>query len=152
MNFKGHQTKNREGEAILQTSNAMKNQETTIIQPTSTENGNVIFGFPKIGFTYEELMIASNCFSDNNFIGKGGFGSVHKGKLEDGREVAIKQLSVDGRWGARDFIVEVDVLSRVHHRHLVQLLDAALHRKRGCLCVNMSPIKHWSFICTVWTF
>ncbi|XP_078174998.1 PTI1-like tyrosine-protein kinase At3g15890 isoform X2 [Carex rostrata] len=128
-------TKHRGGVATLETTNAMENKGITVIQPTLTKNENVIFGFPKIGFTYEELIIASDGFSDYNFIGKGGFGSVYKGKLEDGREVAIKQLSVESRWGARDFIVEVDVLSRVHHRHLVQLIGCCItQEKRMLVC------------------
>ncbi|XP_078175316.1 proline-rich receptor-like protein kinase PERK15 isoform X2 [Carex rostrata] len=135
----------RGGGATIQTSNPMNNQNVSIIQPTLTENENVIFGFPKIGFTYEELTVACNGFSDSTFIGRGGFGSVHKGKLEDGREIAIKKLNTESRSGERDFIAEVDVLSRVHHRHLVQLIGCCITRNSRMLVCEYVPNKTLEF-------
>jgi Protein tyrosine and serine/threonine kinase len=128
-----------EDHANIQTINPMENQGVAIRQPPLPENENVIFGFPKIGFTYEELTVASDGFSDSTFIGKGGFGSVHKGKLDDGREIAIKQLNIDSRWGERDFIMEVDVLSRVHHRHLVQLIGCCITKESRMLVCEYVP-------------
>ncbi|CAK9869266.1 unnamed protein product [Sphagnum jensenii] len=65
----------------------------------------------------------------NNFkiqIGKGGFGPVYYGTLEDGQEVAIKVLDVKSSQGPSEFFNEVDVLSRVNHRNLVLLIGYCL--------------------------
>ncbi|KAH8936909.1 hypothetical protein BDL97_17G111500 [Sphagnum fallax] len=65
----------------------------------------------------------------NNFkiqIGKGGFGPVYYGTLEDGQEVAIKVLDVKSSQGPSEFFNEVDVLSRVSHRNLVSLIGYCL--------------------------
>ncbi|CAK9869304.1 unnamed protein product [Sphagnum jensenii] len=65
----------------------------------------------------------------NNFkiqIGKGGFGPVYYGKLEDGQEVAIKVLDVKSSQGPSEFFNEVDILSRVSHRNLVLLIGYCL--------------------------
>ncbi|KAF3328694.1 proline-rich receptor-like protein kinase PERK1 [Carex littledalei] len=133
------------GGATIQTFNPMETQRVSIKQSTLTENENVIFGFPKIGFTYEELTVACNGFSDSTFIGRGGFGSVHKGGLDDGREIAIKQLNADSRYGDRDFIAEVDVLSRVHHRHLVQLIGCCITKESKMLVCEYVPNKTLEF-------
>ena len=73
-------------------------------------------------FTYEELFGATNGFSSNNVLGEGGFGCVYKGILVNGREVAVKQLKVGGGQGEREFQAEVEIISRIHHKHLVSLV------------------------------
>ncbi|KAL0386320.1 UNVERIFIED_CONTAM: putative receptor protein kinase ZmPK1 [Sesamum radiatum] len=74
-------------------------------------------GGPK-RFTYAELKDATNNFS--NPIGKGGFGVVYMGKLNDGRAVAVKSLkNVTG--GDADFWAEVTIIARMHHLNLVRL-------------------------------
>ncbi|KAK7309288.1 hypothetical protein RJT34_05879 [Clitoria ternatea] len=72
-------------------------------------------------FSYEELAAATNGFSDANLIGQGGFGYVHKGVLPNGKEVAVKSLKSGSGQGEREFQAEIDIISRVHHRHLVSL-------------------------------
>ncbi|GJU16121.1 proline-rich receptor-like protein kinase PERK8 [Tanacetum coccineum] len=86
----------------------------------SPENGGV--GNTRAWFTYEELSDATDGFSGSNLLGEGGFGCVYKGLLEDGREVAVKQLKIGGGQGEREFRAEVEIISRVHHRHLVSLV------------------------------
>ncbi|KAK4762314.1 hypothetical protein SAY86_008082 [Trapa natans] len=73
-------------------------------------------------FTYQELVDATNGFSSQNLVGEGGFGSVYKGYLHDGREVAVKQLKVGSGQGEREFKAEVETISRIHHKHLVSLV------------------------------
>ena len=73
-------------------------------------------------FTYEELIQATDGFSKQNLLGEGGFGCVYKGFLPDGREVAVKQLKIGGGQGEREFRAEVEIISRIHHRHLVSLV------------------------------
>ncbi|XP_057449394.1 proline-rich receptor-like protein kinase PERK4 [Lotus japonicus] len=73
-------------------------------------------------FSYEELAAATNNFNDANLIGQGGFGYVHKGVLPNGKEVAVKSLKSGSGQGEREFQAEIDIISRVHHRHLVSLV------------------------------
>ncbi|XP_054782052.1 proline-rich receptor-like protein kinase PERK3 [Prosopis cineraria] len=78
---------------------------------------------PTSTFTYEELERATDGFSESNFLGQGGFGTVHKGVLpNDNQNVAIKQLKSGSEQGVREFQTEVQVISRAHHRHLVSLV------------------------------
>lgn len=71
-------------------------------------------------FTWSELEHATKEFERK--IGSGGFGIVYYGKLKDGREIAVKLLTSNSYQGKREFSNEVTLLSRIHHRNLVQFL------------------------------
>ncbi|XP_050286181.1 proline-rich receptor-like protein kinase PERK1 [Quercus robur] len=73
-------------------------------------------------FSSEELATATNGFSNTNLLGQGGFGYVHKGVLPNGKVVAVKQLKAGSGQGEREFRAEVEVIGRVHHKHLVSLV------------------------------
>ncbi|XP_027367053.1 probable serine/threonine-protein kinase PBL21 [Abrus precatorius] len=73
-------------------------------------------------FTYRELEVATDGFSEANVIGNGGYGLMYRGVLSDGTLAAIKLLCSDGKQGERAFRVEVDLLSRLHSPYLVELL------------------------------
>ncbi|KAK4360550.1 hypothetical protein RND71_019502 [Anisodus tanguticus] len=94
--------------------------------PLPPQSPNVNVGglgvFSQSQFTYEELAKATDGFSQANLLGQGGFGYVHKGVLTDGRIVAIKSLKAGSGQGEREFQAEVEIISRVHHRHLVSLV------------------------------
>lgn len=92
-------------------------------------------------FTYEELSEATNGFAPSAFIGEGGFGKVYGGVLKDGTAVAIKKLTTGGNQGDREFLVEVEMLSRLHHRHLVKLLGYFCCREplQQLLCYELIP-------------
>ncbi|XP_031407370.1 probable leucine-rich repeat receptor-like serine/threonine-protein kinase At3g14840 isoform X2 [Punica granatum] len=72
-------------------------------------------------FTLQEMIAATNNFSDANKIGEGGFGPVYKGILSDGRAVAVKQLSHKSRQGNREFLNEIGMISVLQHPNLVKL-------------------------------
>ncbi|KAL3617747.1 putative serine/threonine-protein kinase pbl21 [Castilleja foliolosa] len=74
------------------------------------------------GFTFKELALATQNYRDTNLIGGGGFGSVYKGRLESGLIVAVKQLDLEGHQGNQEFIIEVLMLSLLHHPNLVNLI------------------------------
>ncbi|KAI5021511.1 hypothetical protein ZWY2020_058241 [Hordeum vulgare] len=80
------------------------------------------FSNSKSTFTYDELVRATDGFSDANLLGQGGFGYVHKGVLPNGKEIAVKQLKLGSGQGEREFQAEVEIISRVHHKHLVSLV------------------------------
>jgi serine/threonine protein kinase len=78
---------------------------------------------PSRALTFRELGAATDGFSERNLLGEGGFGRVYKGVLGDTKEViAVKQLDRDGFQGNREFLVEVLMLSLLHHPNLVKLL------------------------------
>ncbi|CAI0434840.1 unnamed protein product [Linum tenue] len=72
-------------------------------------------------FSFRELVNATQNFRDLNLIGEGGFGRVYKGRLDKGETVAVKQLNQYGMQGNQEFIVEVLMLSLLHHPNLVTL-------------------------------
>ncbi|CAL0320324.1 unnamed protein product [Lupinus luteus] len=80
------------------------------------------------GFTLAELVAATDNFSLENKIGAGSFGVVYRGKLADGREVAIKRgfetSSKMKKFQEKEsaFESELAFLSRLHHKHLVRLV------------------------------
>uniref|UniRef100_A0A804KLM1 non-specific serine/threonine protein kinase n=1 Tax=Musa acuminata subsp. malaccensis TaxID=214687 RepID=A0A804KLM1_MUSAM len=73
-------------------------------------------------FQFRELQVATNNFSSKNLLGKGGFGNVYKGQLQDGTLVAVKRLK-DGNaaGGEIQFKTEVEMISLAVHRHLLRL-------------------------------
>nr|GEV51535.1 proline-rich receptor-like protein kinase PERK1 [Tanacetum cinerariifolium] len=79
-------------------------------------------GFSHNTFTYDELATATRGFDRSLLLGQGGFGYVYKGVLPDGKEVAVKSLKAGSGQGEREFQAEVEIISRVHHRHLVSLI------------------------------
>ncbi|KAE8707728.1 Proline-rich receptor-like protein kinase PERK5 [Hibiscus syriacus] len=98
-------------------------------------------GFNKNSFTYEDLSIATNRFSESNLIGQGGFGYVHRGVLSDGKEVAIKSLKIGSGQGEREFQAEVEIISRVHHRHLVSVVGYCVVGAQRMLVYDFVPNK-----------
>ncbi|MED6220663.1 Proline-rich receptor-like protein kinase perk1 [Stylosanthes scabra] len=96
-------------------------------------------GFSRSKFTYEELARATDAFSDSNLLGQGGFGYVHKGFLPNGKEVAIKQLKAGSGQGEREFQAEVEIISRVHHRHLVTLVGYCITGTKRLLVYEFVP-------------
>ncbi|KAE8654147.1 putative LRR receptor-like serine/threonine-protein kinase [Hibiscus syriacus] len=60
-------------------------------------------------------------FSPANKLGEGGFGPVYKGTLDDGRAIAVKQLSAVSRQGKSQFVTEIATISAAQHRNLVKL-------------------------------
>ncbi|KAI5060574.1 hypothetical protein GOP47_0024994 [Adiantum capillus-veneris] len=78
-------------------------------------------------FSFEEIKLATNDFRTK--LGQGGFGPVYKGCLQDGRFVAIKVASNAADQGTKEFVNEVDLLSRIHHKNLVGLLGFCNEQK-----------------------
>ncbi|KAK7385632.1 hypothetical protein VNO78_31380 [Psophocarpus tetragonolobus] len=75
-----------------------------------------------ISFDYEEMAVATSNFSDSAQIGQGGYGKVYKGLLPNGTVVAIKRAQEGSLQGKREFLTEIELLSRLHHRNLVSLI------------------------------
>lgn len=78
-------------------------------------------------FPFETLVAATKDFHVTHKLGEGGFGPVFKGKLEDGREIAVKKLSHSSNQGKKEFMNEAKLLARVQHRNVVNLLGYCVH-------------------------
>ncbi|KAL2617970.1 hypothetical protein AAZV13_08G218200 [Glycine max] len=84
-------------------------------------------------FSYSELKNATNDFNHENKLGEGGFGPVYKGTLNDGRAIAVKQLSVGSHQGKSQFITEIATISAVQHRNLVKLYGCCIEGSKRLL-------------------
>ncbi|TKY58641.1 Proline-rich receptor protein kinase PERK13 [Spatholobus suberectus] len=93
----------------------------------------------QIVFSYDMVMELTNAFSSQNVIGEGGFGCVYKGWLPDGKAVAVKKLKVGSGQGDREFKAEVEIISRVHHRHLVSLVGYCISEQQRMLIYEYVP-------------
>ncbi|KAL6620353.1 hypothetical protein ACP70R_035492 [Stipagrostis hirtigluma subsp. patula] len=71
-------------------------------------------------FTYKELEMITNNFQ--HVIGRGGFGHVYNGFLEDGTQVAVKLRSQSSNQGVKEFLTEAQILTRIHHKNLVTMI------------------------------
>ncbi|KAM7485621.1 hypothetical protein LguiA_001630 [Lonicera macranthoides] len=74
-------------------------------------------------FPLRELQVATDNFSNRNILGRGGFGKVYKGRLDDGTLVAVKRLKEERTPGGQlQFQTEVELLSKTVHRNLCRLI------------------------------
>ncbi|KAJ7954273.1 Receptor-like kinase [Quillaja saponaria] len=78
-------------------------------------------------FPFQTLVAATKDFHPNHKLGGDGFGPVYKGKLNDGREIAVKKLSHNSRQGKEEFKNEANLLACVQHRNVVNLLGYCVH-------------------------
>ncbi|KAG6525324.1 hypothetical protein ZIOFF_015280 [Zingiber officinale] len=86
-------------------------------------------------FSYDELVEATDCFDSSRELGDGGFGIVYKGKLRDGRTVAVKRLYGKNYKKVEQFMNEVKILSLLRHQFLVSLYGSTSHRSRELVLV-----------------
>ncbi|XP_010418111.1 PREDICTED: G-type lectin S-receptor-like serine/threonine-protein kinase At1g61440 isoform X1 [Camelina sativa] len=84
-------------------------------------------------FEMNTIQTATDSFSLSNKLGYGGFGSVYKGKLPDGREIAVKRLSSSSEQGKQEFMNEIVLISKLQHRNLVRVLGCCVEGKEKLL-------------------
>ncbi|KAK9756649.1 hypothetical protein RND81_01G112200 [Saponaria officinalis] len=89
-------------------------------------------------FAYRELAIITKNFKDSHLIGEGGFGKVYKGRF-DNQLVAAKRLNLESLQGNQEFIVEVLMLSLLHHPNLVTLIGYCAEGVQRILVYEYMP-------------
>ncbi|XXG70466.1 hypothetical protein AAC387_Pa06g3222 [Persea americana] len=102
------------GNSRTMTTTSQKSCTASFISMASTNLGHV--------FTFQEIMDSTNKFDDSLVLGVGGFGKVYKGTLEDGTKVAVKRGNPRSEQGLAEFHTEIEMLSKLRHRHLVSLI------------------------------
>lgn len=90
-------------------------------------------------FTMNEIEKATDNFDNSRIVGEGGFGLVFSGDLEDGTKVAVKVLKREDQHGDREFLSEVEMLSRLHHRNLIKLIGICAEVNFRCLVYELVP-------------
>ncbi|XP_037473241.1 leucine-rich repeat receptor-like serine/threonine-protein kinase At2g14510 [Triticum dicoccoides] len=78
-------------------------------------------------FTYSELEVITNGFQ--RVVGRGGFGKVYDGFLEDGTQVAVKLRSESSNQGVQEFLAEAQSLAKIHHKNLVSMFGYCKERE-----------------------
>ncbi|XP_073134327.1 probable LRR receptor-like serine/threonine-protein kinase At1g06840 isoform X2 [Henckelia pumila] len=73
-------------------------------------------------FSYNEMALATNNFDSTSVVGQGGYGKVYRSILSDGTVVAVKRALEGSLQGDKEFLTEIELLSRLHHRNLVSLI------------------------------
>ncbi|XP_072952205.1 putative leucine-rich repeat receptor-like serine/threonine-protein kinase At2g19230 [Typha angustifolia] len=89
-------------------------------------------------FMYTELENITKKFSRT--LGKGGFGTVFHGIMEDGIEVAVKMCSLSSEQAPNLFLAEVENLSRVRHKNLVSLIGYCMDRSQMAIIYEYMPL------------
>ncbi|KAH0450963.1 hypothetical protein IEQ34_021655 [Dendrobium chrysotoxum] len=104
-------------------------------QPSSKSDSEFGFSLNSPIFTYEELYEATNGFDSSEELGDGSFGTVYKGKLQDGRVVAVKRLYENKYRHLKHFMNEIKILSLLQHPNLVSLYGCTSRRSHELLLV-----------------
>ncbi|XP_050369506.1 G-type lectin S-receptor-like serine/threonine-protein kinase At4g27290 [Argentina anserina] len=90
---------------------------------------------------FDTISAATDQFSLERKIGEGGFGTVYKGVLPSGQEIAVKRLSVHSGQGLQEFKNEVALIAKLQHRNLVKLLGCCIQREEKMLIYEYLPNK-----------
>ncbi|CAL9023721.1 unnamed protein product [Prunus brigantina] len=92
-------------------------------------------------FDLTTIAAATDNFSLTNKLGKGGFGSVYKGVLCNGKEVAVKRLSKHSGQGIEEFKNEIMLIAKLQHRNLVKILGYCVQDEEKMLIYEYVPNK-----------
>ncbi|KAJ0627755.1 putative protein kinase RLK-Pelle-LRR-IX family [Helianthus annuus] len=100
-----------------------------------------VFEGGNVTISIQLLREVTNSFSEDNVLGRGGFGVVYKGELHDGTKIAVKRMEsgVMGTKGLKEFQAEIAVLTKVRHRHLVALLGYCINGNERLLVYEYMP-------------
>ncbi|KAK9071458.1 hypothetical protein SSX86_010027 [Deinandra increscens subsp. villosa] len=92
-----------------------------------------------VHYDYKNLKLATNNFSQENILGRGGFGEVFKAILDDKKVVAVKKLQVQHDGATEEFEKEVKLISNIRHRNLLRLLGWSSEGSHLLLVLEYMP-------------
>ncbi|KAI3794374.1 hypothetical protein L1987_37005 [Smallanthus sonchifolius] len=92
-----------------------------------------------VHYNYKDLQLATNNFSEENILGKGGFGEVFKAVLDDANVVAVKKLQIQHGGAKEEFENEIKLISNIHHRNLLRLLGWSVDGSSLLLVLEYMP-------------
>lgn len=103
---------------------AILNTTTNAKEAAGNKNQNGSVASRRMGkrFTVAEIRAATKNFDEKMVIGVGGFGKVYRGEIEDGTLAAIKRAHPQSQQGLAEFETEIELLSKLRHRHLVSMI------------------------------
>ena len=133
-------TKQRKG-TLLRLQGSRRSQDLEGEEELVWQGGNSEF----MVFDFEQLLEATNNFSEENKLGQGGFGPVYKGKLTDGLEIAVKRLASHSGQGFTEFKNEVQLIAKLQHSNLVRLLGCCYQDEEKILVYEYLPNKSLDF-------
>ncbi|XP_062189158.1 putative cysteine-rich receptor-like protein kinase 20 [Phragmites australis] len=90
-------------------------------------------------YDFADLAAATGGFSDENRLGRGGFGPVYKGKLGDGAEIAVKRLAAHSGQGLVEFKNEIQLIAKLQHTNLVRLVGCCVQEEEKLLVYEYMP-------------
>ncbi|KAG8080260.1 hypothetical protein GUJ93_ZPchr0007g4623 [Zizania palustris] len=90
-------------------------------------------------YDLDDLATATDNFSEDNKLGRGGFGPVYKGKLPDGAEIAVKRLSAQSGQGLKEFKNEIQLIAKLQHTNLVKLVGCCVQEDEKMLVYEYMP-------------
>ncbi|KQK15915.1 cysteine-rich receptor-like protein kinase 10 [Brachypodium distachyon] len=96
-------------------------------------------------YDFPKLAAATDDFSEDNRLGRGGFGPVYKGTLPDGTEVAVKRLSAQSGQGLVEFKNEIQLIAKLQHTNLVKLLGCCVQEEEKMLVYEYLPNRSLDF-------
>ncbi|KAF2314001.1 hypothetical protein GH714_021416 [Hevea brasiliensis] len=88
----------------------------------SMSDDDTIRRLESLHFDFSTIKAATDNFSEDNKLGQGGFGSVYKGMLPNGQEIAVKRLSGYSAQGEEEFKNEILLVAKLQHRNLVSII------------------------------
>ncbi|KAK4364826.1 hypothetical protein RND71_016184 [Anisodus tanguticus] len=104
------------------------------------------FGPDLFDFQVSELRAITQNFSTNYLLGEGGFGTVHKGYVDESlrsglksQAVAVKLLNIEGLQGHREWLAEVIFLGQLRHQNLVRLIGYCCEDEDRLLVYEFMP-------------
>ncbi|XP_071697437.1 probable receptor-like protein kinase At1g80640 [Rutidosis leptorrhynchoides] len=86
---------------------------------------------------YNLLKTATKDFHESEILGSGGFGCVYNGQLEDNLFVAVKRLDNRTRDAVKEFLTEIDILSKIQHPNIINLLGYCVHDETKLLVYEL---------------
>lgn len=139
---------NNTGSLFTQTGSSSGSQNSSALATSNShviESGNMVI-------SVQVLRKVTNNFAPENQLGRGGFGVVYKGELDDGTTIAVKRMEagVINSKQLDEFQAEIAVLSKVRHRHLVSLFGHSTEGNERLLVYEYMPhgalskhLFHW---------